>query len=115
MRVKSMQNRKMLLLRESLPEFSTELERLLFQRGHRSLAEQIATVAIVERCRGGDDFCGTFYTAPKPKASYGPGYENIVLEPDNGMIILDVVNGRIECVEVLYREEIRCRLQELLP
>lgn len=29
------------------------------------------------------------------------------------MVILDVVDGRIKCVEVLYREEIRCKLQEL--
>jgi hypothetical protein len=109
------QNRKMLLLRESLPEFSAELERLLVQCGHHNLAEQISTIAIVDRCRCGDDFCGTFYAAPKPEGSYGSGHENIVLEPDKGTVILDVVNGQIKCVEVLYRDEIRCRLQELLP
>jgi hypothetical protein len=31
------------------------------------------------------------------------------------MLILDVVGGRIACVEVLYRDEVRRALQAILP
>jgi hypothetical protein len=52
-------------------------------------------------------FAQTFYTQPKPFGSYGAGHENIVLEPENGHVVLGVVNGSIACVEVLYRDEVR--------
>ena len=105
----------MLLLQQCFPDFSVDLQRLLMQAGRPDLANQINELTMQDRCRCGDSFCGTFYTAPKPQGSYGPGHENVVLEPDEGMVILDVVDGRIKCVEVLYRYEIRSKLQELLP
>jgi hypothetical protein len=70
---------------------------------------------IVDRCRCGDDFCASFYTQPKPKGAYGPGYRNIALTPAKGMLILDVVDGVIANVEVLYRNDIREKLLALLP
>ncbi len=105
----------MLLLQQYLPDFSVELQRLLVQAGRPDLANQINELTMQDRCRCGDSFCGTFYTGPKPKGSYGSGHENVVLKPDEGMVILDVVNDGIKCVEVLYRDEIRSKLQELLP
>jgi len=38
-----------------------------------------------------------------------------MLEPDEGMLILDVVDEQIKCVEVLYRDEIRLKLRALIP
>ncbi len=108
-------NEKIPLLREALPDFSIELKQLLVRAGRRGLAEQIEELSVFDRCRCGDSFCGTFYTAPKPNGSYGPKHENVNLDAEKGMIILDVVDGDIQCVEVLYRDEIRSRLQDLLP
>jgi hypothetical protein len=56
------------------------------------------------------------FTQPQNrKGSYGPNHQNIVLPAEQGMIVVDLVDGRVQCVEVLYSEEIRSRLQTLLP
>jgi hypothetical protein len=104
----------MLLLSESLPELANELKQLLTQQGEDALASEVPTLTIVDRCRCGDDFCSGFYTAPKPNGAYGPGHRNVVLDPANGMIILDVVHGSIQFVEVLYREDVKQTLDALL-
>jgi len=41
--------------------------------------------------------------------------KTLSLNPETGMIILDVVNGTIFCVEILYRDDIRAVLLEFLP
>jgi hypothetical protein len=104
-----------MLLNTSLPELSQELTALLIAAGEPGLAAQVEGLEIVEKCRCGDDFCGSFYTAPKPEGAYGPNHRNVELEPENGMIILDVVGERIMKVEVLYRDEVRSRLASILP
>lgn len=69
------------------------------------LASTIAALEVVEHCGCGDDFCQSFYTAPKPDGAYGAGHRNVVLDaPWAGMLILDVVHDEIVCVEVLDRE-----------
>jgi hypothetical protein len=83
--------------------------------GYPAIAEQVRQLQLVERCRCGDDFCATFYTAAKPNGSYGPGHQSVELPAEKGMIILDLVHGRVHCVEVLSRDEIRQRLEDLLP
>jgi hypothetical protein len=75
----------------------------------------VSDLRIADRCRCGDDFCATFYTQPKPQGSYGAGHKNLVLEPQKGDVILDVVNGSIASVEVLYRDEIRDALIARIP
>jgi hypothetical protein len=97
------------------PELSTELERLLSVQGESNLANQVSGLTVVERCRCGDDFCGTFYALPKPSGAYGPGHRNVSLEPNEGMMIVDIVDERIAAVEVLYRDEIRRRLLVEFP
>jgi len=97
-------------LAEMFPELSTELQQLLAQQGESSLAAQVPGLTVIERCRCGDDFCGTFYVQPKPKGGYGPGHRNVALTPKEGMLILDVVADKIAAVEALYRDEIRQRL-----
>jgi hypothetical protein len=103
------------LLRDLLPLLSQELEQLLEEAGEAKLASQVSGLSIVDRCRCGDDFCASFYTQPKPKGAYGPGHRNVLLEPDKGMLILDVVNNVIAQVEILHRNDIRQTLLAKVP
>jgi hypothetical protein len=103
------------LLVDIFPELSVELADLLKVSGEHGLAEQISGLRIVDRCRCGDDFCATFYTQPKPTGAYGPGLRTVALEPITGELILDVVDGTVAQVEVLYRAEIRQKLLTKFP
>lgn len=67
---------------------------------------------IFGRCECGDSFCATFYTDRRPDGAYGPGHRNVVVDVKKGMVILDVVDGRIACVEVLHRGDVRRELAE---
>ena len=102
-------------LSAALPELVNELEALLGAQGEANLAALVRGLQIVERCRCGDDFCATFDVQPKPEGAYGPTHRNVVLDPDRGMLILDVVNQEIACVEVLYRDDVRERLHAIFP
>ena len=104
-----------MLLAETLPSFAAELEELLKKEGHPELAAQVSGLKIVDRCRCGDDFCASFYTEPKPQGAYGAGHRCVELEPETGMLILDVVGDKITHVEVLHRQAIRERLLMSLP
>ena len=99
-----------MLLIESLPELSRELTELLITAREPGLAAQIDDLEIVAKCSCTDEFCASFYTAPKPVGSYGPKHRNLELAPEKGMIILDLVDDRIVHVEVLYRDEVRSKL-----
>jgi hypothetical protein len=109
------QNATQLLLTDTLPAFAAELQQLLIEKGEPELAAQVPGLAILDRCRCGDDKCGTFYTRPKPNGAYGPGHRNVALTPEEGMLILDVVDGEIACVEVLDRDDVREKLDAVLP
>jgi hypothetical protein len=102
-----------MLLIESLPDLSRELAELLVTAREPSLAAQIGDLEIVAKCRCSDDFCASFYTAPKPVGSYGPNHRNLQLGPARGMIILDLVDDRIVHVEVLCRDDVRSKLTQL--
>ena len=80
-----------MLLTESLPDLSRELADLLVKAHEPSLAAQINDLEIVAKCSCGDDFCASFYTAPKPVGSYGPKHRNLELEPAKGMILKTAV------------------------
>jgi hypothetical protein len=97
------------------PALSAELQQLISGQAEAGLAAQVPRLAVIDRCRCGDDFCATFYVQPKPKGTYGPGHRNVSLEPKEGMLILDVVDDKIAKVEVLYRDEIRDRLLVEFP
>ncbi|HEX8920747.1 MAG TPA: hypothetical protein VF766_04685 [Pyrinomonadaceae bacterium] len=103
------------LLREAMPELAGELESLLRKNEEAELARQVAGLRIIDRCRCGDDFCATIYAAPKPRAAWGAGHETIALDPDEGYMNVDLLNGNIVEVEVLFRDEIRDQLLKLLP
>jgi hypothetical protein len=104
---------KGLLLADVLPAFAAELQQLLEERGEPELAAQVPGLVIFDRCRCGDDLCATFYTKPKPQGSFGLGHRNVALMPDE--VILDIVGDAIAGVEVLYRGEVRQRLEAALP
>lgn len=103
------------LLIDALPEFAHELEELLTKQCELGLAAKVGDLRIVDRCRCGDDFCATFYTQPKPEVNYGPNHKCIELSSQEGMIILDIVDGKIMNIEVLFRDEIRDQLHAILP
>lgn len=103
------------LLAEALSQVAKELSAGLQQMGETSLLEQVPTLRVVDRCRCGDDFCATLYTAPPPKAAWGPGHENIVVDVAEGDFILDVVDRKIVCIEILYRNDIHQAVLSLLP
>jgi hypothetical protein len=103
------------LLAETIPLLAEELKQLLGDQGEPELAAQVPKLAILGRCRCGDDFCATFYVEPSLKKAYGPGHRNVALDPQRGMLILDVVDNKIVCLEVLYRDEVRRQLLVEFP
>jgi hypothetical protein len=64
-----------MLLVETLPSLTEELQELLAKVDRAELASQIPALNIVDRCGCGDNFCASFYTQPKPNGSYGPDLE----------------------------------------
>ncbi|MER7009683.1 hypothetical protein ABT297_42495 [Dactylosporangium sp. NPDC000555] len=92
------------LLCKTWPIFTTELAAALGAHGEDRLTDQVDWLRIVQVCGCGDDFCQSFYTAPKPSGAYGKGHRNVCLKPPwPGYLILDVLHDDIVYVEVLYR------------
>ena len=104
-----------LALARALPDFASELRETLQGQGRADLASQVASLSLVDRCRCGEDFCATFYTATEPEGAYGPGHSNLELESSEGMIIMDLVDDAIRCVEVLDRPDFQKALFRALP
>ena len=90
-----------------MPVFAEELNETLLRQGEPDLAVQNSDLAIYGRCSCKQADCATFYTAPKPEAAYPPSHFNVEAETATGMVILDVVDGRIVCVEVLHRQDVK--------
>jgi hypothetical protein len=88
-------------LQVALPGLAQEMRKLLSDSGQPELAAQVDHLA--------------FYTAPPPRGGWGPGHENVFLDAADGDIILDVLHGKIVCVEVLHRDELRERLLAVCP
>ena len=89
------------LLREVRPELAAELEELLRGASEERLARSVPGLRVHGRCRCGEAGCASLYTAPPPEGGYGPGHRNLVLPWEPGMLVLDVVDGRIAFLEVL--------------
>lgn len=98
-----------------MPELVPELERLLTQENKSVLAAQVRGLRIVDRCRCGDDFCATSYTAPRPDRGFGPGHSTIALVPETGELNVDAVGPCIVQVEVLFRDEVKARIHAAVP
>jgi hypothetical protein len=100
------------LLVEAIPGFASELRSLLVNEP--DLAVAVNSLRLIDKCRCGDDFCASFYTLPPPAGAWGEGHENVVLEPEDGMIILDVIDRKIGMVEVLYRSDVKEVIERLI-
>jgi hypothetical protein len=99
------------LLRDVAPELSSELRLLLVARSEPALAAQVDDLSIVERCRCGDDFCASFYTAPPQ----GIVNFTVALDPAVGMLNVDVIKGRSVFLEVLYRDDVKAKIDAAVP
>ncbi|MFJ7157968.1 hypothetical protein ACIQUQ_23950 [Streptomyces sp. NPDC101118] len=95
------------LVREVHPDLVAELVALLEAEGERDLAVCVRDVRLYERCPCTDDFCQSFRTAPGPDGPYGPGHRCLPLLAEQGMLNLDVVQGRIVYVEVIDHAPLR--------
>lgn len=96
------------LVRDVLPALTAELVRLLGEEGEHDLAICAYDLRLLAECGCGDDSCQSFLTHPHPPGTpYGPGHRNVPLLPERGMLILDVIDGRIVYVEILDRPELR--------
>ena len=104
-----------LILQEVLPGLASELEVLLRSDDESELASQIASLTVVDRCRCDVDSCATIYTVPKPEGAWGSTHRNIVLDVPEGMMVLDVLDERIVCIEILDRDEITEQVLSLFP
>ncbi|MHB9855945.1 hypothetical protein ACSYGO_42790 [Streptomyces krungchingensis] len=92
------------------PDLIAELITLLEIDGEGDLAICAWDLRLVAMCDCGDDFCQSFRTAVHPKGQpYGDGHRCVPLLPSEGMLVLDVVHGRIKYVEVLDRAPMRDR------
>ncbi|MFE5049996.1 hypothetical protein ACFRAI_27170 [Streptomyces sp. NPDC056637] len=90
------------LIRDVFPDLIAELTALLEDEGERELAICAWDLRLVDECGCGDDFCQSIRTADHPQGQpYGPGHRCVPLLPSKGMLILDVVDGRIMYIEIL--------------
>jgi hypothetical protein len=96
------------LLREALPEFAGELERLLLAQDRPDLAAQLEALRLVRRDSCGQADCQSFYTV----ASRTRVEESMDLDADRGLVVIDLTpEGSIAFVEVLNRPDVDGSLQ----
>ncbi|MFB7616252.1 hypothetical protein [Kitasatospora sp. NPDC056181] len=96
------------LVREVFPAFARELTALLEAEGERDLALVARDLRLVAECGCGDGFCQSFATAPHPKGQpFGAGHRCVPLPAEEGLLALDVMDGRIMYVEVVDRAPLR--------
>ncbi|MEQ6900980.1 hypothetical protein [Nocardioides sp. YIM 152588] len=94
-------------LSDRWPVLAGELRDALTAAREPALASQVDDLVVVQSCGCGDDFCQSFYTAPRPRGPWGPGHRNLELAaPWRGLLILDVLDDRIVYVEVLDRHPV---------
>lgn len=90
------------LLTDVLPEIADTLEQILLNEGEAELAATVRSLRFYAPCACGEDTCESFYTAPKPSGSAGPGHRNVMLFwPRGGLLALEVVDGEICSVSIL--------------
>ncbi|WP_224756322.1 hypothetical protein [Streptomyces sp. col6] len=96
------------LVRDVFPGLVAELTALLEAEGEHWLAISAWDVRMAGTCSCTDDFCQSIRTADHPQGEpYGPGHRCVPLIPAEGMLNLDVLDGRIMFIEVLDRAPMR--------
>lgn len=103
------------LLSSVLPTLAVEIHDFLVKRGKPELASHVPSLRLVDHCRCGEDFCSLFYVMPKPKGAYGPVHWTLDLQPELGMMLIDIVGEILAAAEVLYRDEVREAIKTVLP
>ena len=103
------------LLTDAIPELAEELKSLLAKSEFSDVANQVATLRVIDRCSCNENSCATFYTATRPTGALGVGHENVLLDSETGLLVLDLLNRKIVGVEVLDRKEIKEKLDRILP
>ena len=98
---------------EILPNIAKELEDVLFDMGEYKLAQTVDDLEVVDRCRCGDETCGTFYTVEKEMWQDKP-VKHLVPGCD-GLYEVNVYNGDIVGVEILERDDVSEVLRKRLP
>lgn len=89
---------------------------MLLKLGEAGLAGEVSALEIRDRCRCGDDFCATMFVRPRPRSSVeGRAGRTIDLESEDGYLIVDIVDDHIAEIEILYRDDVRSSLDELMP
>ncbi|MFE0640841.1 hypothetical protein ACFW2Y_04350 [Streptomyces sp. NPDC058877] len=92
------------LVREVYPELVAELVRLLEEEGERDLAIVVRDVRLFGDCGCGDDLCQSIRTSDRPVGTpYGEGHRCLPLLAETGTLVLDLVHGRIDYIEILDR------------
>ncbi len=99
---------------ELFGDFFPELATMIRAAGHVHLIEELRRAPVVSRCNCGDADCAHFYTSARPRAR-DRSHENIMLPSQSGMVILDVVEGKVVAVEVLERPDVKQVLDGYLP
>jgi hypothetical protein len=104
------QTQKQVHLADLLPAFRIELYELLAEQGEPESATRVL---------------GFGNSGPMPmwgrilrhilQDGFGPGHRNVALTPEQGMLILDVADGEIACVEVLDHADVREKLDVVFP
>lgn len=84
---------------EAFPALAAELEAVLTADHEPDLAEQVHALVIEAWCRCGDDFCQTFETVRRP---WPDGAGTLPHDRPNGMLNVDVAQGRVVGVEALF-------------
>jgi hypothetical protein len=108
-----------ILLSQLAPDFAAELQGLL-QADEEAIALQLSDAAtnveISDRCHCGDDFCATMKTPAYPGAPFPHGYRTLALMATEGYVNVDFSPaGEIMQIEVLFRPEVKARLDAAFP
>jgi hypothetical protein len=105
-------NRKM--LKECLPDFAQELEMLLTREKNPELARQVRFMQVDVDAFGSDgDFCRMLCTGLNPRSGWGRGDTSIVLKPDQGNVLLTMLDRETTAVEVFFRRDIQEKVEML--
>jgi hypothetical protein len=96
------------------PDFLSELETMVRAVGRDDLVDQLQGLPVLSRCTCGDSNCAHFYTSSKP-ASHGGQHENVLLPSRSGLVVLDVLHGRVMAIEILDRLDVKRVLDAHLP
>lgn len=100
-------------LKKHKPNLAKELETGLREIGETALASSVSSLEIVDRCRCGDKGCGTFYTLEK-KIWIGKKLNQLVPVLE-GLYAIDVYEDKIACIEILDRNDVENKLNEMIP